>query len=462
MPDDKPPNHRLAEVMAAAGATNKKLGRLVRELSETDGGGEPVRSDHVAARRWLDGVQPQPRTCRLIARALSTLLARAVTLDEIGYGHVGEQDYTAAYPATVSDSITALGQLTNQNAPSVAAGALTVVPELWGSVLVRWFVDGRGSTENERRAPCTLCQVDVDAVREATVMFGNFDYKFGGGRPKPLVAQYLDSEVMPLLKGADLTTAIGKQYAAEVAALARLAAWTAYDTGAHGMAQRYFVQAFRLAKAAGDRALCGRILAAMSHQANFLGHFDRAVDLARGAHQGAAGAATPTAMALFHAMEARALASVGDAPGVSRALSAAERWHSQSVPANDPSWVRHFDASELHAEFAHCFRDLGQPERAAHHAAASIQESSSLYVRSLSFCRTVLATSHLLSRDLDEALAVARGVVDTAATLKSARVRSYLDDFRTRLIPHQREATVRHFTEYASARLRSIDVPLPR
>ena len=61
---------------------------------------------------------------------------------------------------------------------------------------------------------------------------------------------------------------------AAVDALTRLAGWTAYDTGAHGLAQRYLFQAFRLAKAAGDKPLCGRILAGMSHQANFLGHYE--------------------------------------------------------------------------------------------------------------------------------------------------------------------------------------------
>jgi hypothetical protein len=53
----------------------------------------------------------------------------------------------------------------------------------------------------------------------------------------------------------------------------------------------------RLANAGGDRMLGGRILAGMSHQANFLGYFDHAINLARAAQRGAAGHATPTAMA---------------------------------------------------------------------------------------------------------------------------------------------------------------------
>lgn len=73
-----------------------------------------------------------------------------------------------------------------------------------------------------------------------------------------------------------------------------------------------------MAKAAGDRALCGRILSGMSHQANFVGHHTQAVDLARAAQRGAKDHATSTAMALFHAMEARGLASLGDEKGRNR------------------------------------------------------------------------------------------------------------------------------------------------
>jgi hypothetical protein len=119
-------------------------------------------------------------------------------------------------------------------------------------------------------------------------------------------------------------------------------------------------------------------------------------------------------------------------------------------------WIRYFDRAELHAEFAHCFRDLNKPELANHHATASIRESSSLYVRSLSFCRTVLAISHLQNNDMEEAIAVASAVVDTAATLQSSRVLSYVADFRARLAAVcVDDPIVQRFNEYADNRLLS-------
>ncbi|SEM91562.1 hypothetical protein [Nonomuraea pusilla] len=140
-------------------------------------------------------------------------------------------------------------------------------------------------------------------------------------------------EVEPLLKQVSPDTVLGREFLSETAAMLRLAVWMAYDTGRHGLAQRYMVKALMLAREAGNRMLGGRILAGMSHQANYLGHYGAAVNLARAARMGADGAATPTAMALFHAMEARALASQGDE---ARALGEAEPWFERRVPEDDP------------------------------------------------------------------------------------------------------------------------------
>ncbi|MFI5717803.1 hypothetical protein [Nocardia sp. NPDC051750] len=67
------------------------------------------------------------------------------------------------------------------------------------------------------------------------------------------------------------------------AELTKLAGWAAYDLAEHGLAQRYLIQALRMARAAGDAALGAEILAAMSHQATYVGRPGDAVDLARAA-----------------------------------------------------------------------------------------------------------------------------------------------------------------------------------
>src|SRR5207248_318424 len=82
--------------------------------------------------------------------------------------------------------------------------------------------------------------------------------------------------------------------------------YMAVDTGQPGLAQRYYIQALRLAQAAGDRGYGGYVLAAsMSHLAAQLGNPREIAQLARAAQEGARGRVTPRAEAMFHAAKAR-------------------------------------------------------------------------------------------------------------------------------------------------------------
>lgn len=456
-------NHRLAARMREAGATNKGLAKRMRDASEEDDG-EPIAPSHTSIAKYLSGqiAQPSDRSCQVMVKVLSEKLGRPLTLDDIGYARVAPEsaDSTLAYPETIGDSITALTQLTDYELSHTdRAAKLLVVPEAWSSLLVKaMYGDDResvGPTE-----PVQLSAADVQEVHDATEMFSTFDHRYGGGQSKPLVAKYLQSAVLPLIPRVSQDNQLGRDYFQAVASLTLRAGWTAYDIGEHAVAQRFLYQAYRLARAARDKAFAGHVMACMSHQANFLGHFENAVHLARGASHGAQGAATPTAMAMFHAMEGRALASQGNERDATSALSTAENWLGNSDPANDPDWIWFFDEAELHAEFAHCFRDLGNADKANQHAATSIEVSKDEFVRSLSFCRSVLATSHLLAGELDQAVHVASEVVDAAAHLKSYRVISYLNDFRQQLSERSDSAATRSFDEHFSEKLTSERSPL--
>jgi len=356
------------------------------------------------------------------------------------------------YAEGFGESVAAVSHLVGRALGRVPGGvAGPANPELWREVTIRWFTDPddeAGSLLGNGVAAGT------EIVRAATEMFSGYDYRFGGGRSRLLIAQVLDVEVLPTLRQVTPGSQAVAEYLSEVGAMLRLAAWTAYDIGEHGLAQAYFAQALRLAKAAGNRLLGGRILAGMSHQANFLGYYQRAVELARAAREGFRGQGTPTAMALSWAMEARAQASLRRQRECLNAIGQAEQWLARTDPGSEPPWLLYFDDAELHAEFAHCFRDLGDPEKACRHAELSIQTSKSLYVRSLSFCRTVQATGHLLNGDIDQAAALASAVVDTAAEqVRSHRVLAYLSDFGARLEQYPHAGPAREFREYATERL---------
>ncbi|MYV38396.1 regulator, partial [Streptomyces sp. SID1328] len=118
------------------------------------------------------------------------------------------------------------------------------------------------------------------------------------------LVRYLEHECEPMLRGS-YSEQTGRRLFGAAADLTRLAGWTSYDIAAHGLAQRYFVQALRLAQAAGDRAYGSYVLVTMSRQAVYLGHGREAVQLARVAQQGIGTGAAPVVQALLHAAEAR-------------------------------------------------------------------------------------------------------------------------------------------------------------
>jgi tetratricopeptide (TPR) repeat protein len=300
----------------------------------------------------------------------------------------------------------------------------------WTSAALHWLVTPADSLTD--RSSTRIGATDILAVRSATARFAELDNRFGGGAARQLLVQYLASDVSSMLNGS-YSESDSRALLSAASEATLLAAWMSYDAGLHGAAQRYFVQALRLAKAANDHLLGTSILAAMSHQATFLGDFGEAADLARAASMGGRTRTTATLVTLFHAQEARACAAAGDERGCTMALTNAESHFAKCNPADDPEWIRYFDEGELAAEFAHCFRDLDQPDRAIEYANRSLSLTDAKYVRSNLFCKLVLATAQLQQGDSGQACDTAASAIDVYGQIGSVRPSQYIDDFRRRL-----------------------------
>ncbi|WP_327089677.1 hypothetical protein OIE66_03380 [Nonomuraea sp. NBC_01738] len=282
---------------------------------------------------------------------------------------------------------------------------------------------------------------DIAAIHEVTRSFGELDNRFGSGRVRSSVVKYLDTAVSPLLKEGSYGEATGRQLAAAAAELTRLAGWMAYDLEQHGLAQRYLIQALRLARGAGDNALGGEILAGMAHQAIYMGQPAHALDLARAAQQAAQRAGIHTLLASSHVLEAHAHAGLADSRACGESLSAADQAFAARRPTEEPEWLGYFDEAYLAAKFAHCFRDLGEGERAVRQARRSL-DMDNRYVRGRMFNLSLLAAGLLQCGELEEACTAAAEALSLAAELQSSRSRSYAADLRRRLEPYRSERVV--------------------
>lgn len=446
---DGPVNERLADLAREAGLSHKALARAVREVSARQG--EAIGCDHTSVSRWLRGMQPRGRTPQFIAEALGRKLGRRITTADVGMSGGADFDPAAGldYGDNPDAAVAVLTRLWRADLDDVSR--LVDAPTsaaAWVDAALSWLVRAEPGELADRAAGGRVGASDIEAVRVTTLTFAQLDNRFGGGHARRALIHYLGTDVGALLAGR-YTDATGRQLHAAVSEATLLAAWSSYDAGHHGLAQRYFIQALRLAHAADDVLLAGSILDAMSHQATFLGRWREAANLARAARNGTGCRATATLTAHFHAMEARALAAGQDAAGMHRSLGEAVRVFERRGSTADPEWISYFDDVELSAEFGHCFRDIGRAADAvtyATHALAGAGQSA----RSDFFVTMVLADGQLGSGEVEEACSTARSALEIGTLVKSARCAEYVRGFRRRLAPHAGHSAVRELAEHGA------------
>ncbi|XVU25333.1 helix-turn-helix domain-containing protein [Actinoplanes sp. CA-054009] len=318
---------------------------------------------------------------------------------------------------------------------------------------MRWLMasfDEQPSGTGER----LIGSPDVETVRRMTSTYRTLDNQFGGGHIRDSLVRFLDGDVTDLVNGRyDATT--GRHLLSAVAEMTQLAGWASYDAGMHGLAQRYLIQALRLAAGAGDRALGAEILAAMSHQAAYLRASDEAVDLARAAGRAAAEAGIAAIQAESAVLEAQGYAVGGNEAACATALSRAESIFDKADRSSEPQWIGYFDESYLAAKFGHCFTALGRGDLAQRFATKSLDMDGRQYARGRQFNLVLLAVAHVQVGEVEEAARVGVEAVDAVEGLHSSRARDYLSDLADRLSKHAGLPAVREFTERAGPILQS-------
>jgi len=296
---------------------------------------------------------------------------------------------------------------------------------------------------------------DVETVRRITIAFRELDNRYGGGQIRERSLRFLDAEVAPLLKGR-FNEQVGRSLVSAVAELTALTGWAAYDTGLHGLGQRYLVQALRMAVAAADRPLSAEVLAAMSHQCIYLGESAEALDLARAAGKIAREVDIPALVAEAAVLEAHGHAVANDERSCTASLTRAEAALDKADRSRDPAWIGYFDEAYLSAKFGHCFTALGRGDLAERFAYRSL-EMDGTYVRGRQFNLALYATA-LVDQDnprVDQAAAVGIEAALLAEGLRSARSIDYLARLADRLAPYCGVREVDDFNDCARPLLHS-------
>ncbi|MBC3989207.1 transcriptional regulator [Streptomyces sp. AC563] len=443
------PNERLQALIQEAACSNAGLARRVNMCGAEHG--LDLRYDKTSVARWLRGQQPRGRAPAVIAEALGRKLGRTVTIDEIGMA--GGKNLASGVGLQFSPTV---------------VGAIEQVCELWRSDVGRrdflsgstvaasalvepsrdWLITS-ADPQVARTAGARVGKADVAAVRATTEALVALDHQYGSGHVRPVVVHYLNSVVSGLLAGS-YRESVGRDLFAAVARLTELAGYMAVDTGQPGLAQRYYIQALRLARGAADVPLGGYVLASMSLQATYRGFADEGVDLAQAALERNRGLATARTMSFFRLVEARAQAKAGDGPACGAALRASEGWLERSRDGDpDPSWLDFYSYERFAADAAECYRDLKLPRQVRRFTERALACPTEEFVRSHGLRLVVSAVAELESGNLDAACAAGTRAVEVAGRISSARTTEYVRDLLHRLEPYGDEPRVVELRERA-------------
>ncbi|MEV5140869.1 MFS transporter [Streptomyces syringium] len=500
------PNEKLGTVLALAGISNAGLARRVNDLGAQRG--LTLRYDKTSVARWVSkGMVPQGAAPHLIAAAIAGKLGRPVPLHEIGLADADPApEVGLSFPRDVGQAVRSATELYRLDLAGRRGGG-GIWQSLAGSFAVsayatpasRWLIsptdasvareapaaaaaaaaaatkdgeaspstNGTGSTNGtpggatsgggshvggstDSGLPQRVGHSDVAKLREAADDARRWDSKYGGGDWRSsMVPECLRVDAAPLLLGS-YSDEVGRALFGATAELTRLAGWMAFDTGQQEAAQRYYIQALRLARAAADVPLGGYVLASMSLQATYRGFADEGVDLAQAALERNRGLATARTMSFFRLVEARAQAKAGDAQACAAALKAAEGWLERARSGDaDPPWLGFHSEERFAADAAECYRDLRMPRQVQRFTEQALARPTEEFVRSHGLRLVVSAVAELESGNLDAACAAGTRAVEVAGRISSARTTEYVRDLLHRLEPYGDEPRVVELRERA-------------
>ncbi|MFE6854096.1 MFS transporter [Streptomyces sp. NPDC057674] len=484
--EQRGPNEKLGTVLALAGISNAGLARRVNDLGAQRG--LTLRYDKTSVARWVSkGMVPQGAAPHLIAAAIGQKLGRPVPLHEIGLADADPApEVGLAFPRDVGEAVRSATDLYRLDLAGRRAGGGGIWQSLAGSFAVsayatpasRWLITPADpSVEREAPRPpgagiaggggsagatggaaaassageyVRVGHSDVAKLREAAEDARRWDSKYGGGDWRSsMVPECLRVDAAPLLL-ASYSDEVGRALFGATAELTRLAGWMAFDTGQQEAAQRYYIQALRLARAAADVPLGGYVLASMSLQATYRGFADEGVDLAQAALERNRGLATARTMSFFRLVEARAHAKAGDGVAAAAALKSAEGWLERSREGDgDPTWLGFYSYDRFCADAAECYSDLKAPREVRRFTEQALSRPTEEFVRSHGLRLVVSAVAELESGNLDAACAAGTRAVEVAGRISSARTTEYVRDLLHRLEPYGDEPRVVELRERA-------------
>jgi hypothetical protein len=440
------PNDRLAALLAETSWSNAGLARRVNDECRSRGVSRSYTPTSVA--NWLNGMVPAVPVPEVLAHLFAQRLGRPVTLADLGYAEDVPLDLGLAWEPTARATVGTVAKLWRVDMERRAlllgsawlSTAFATPTREW---LLDWATDDTSHTGGRR-----IGAPEVEVVWGMCHAFADADHRLGGGYARTTLIHYVNDVVLPMLDGT-YSEQVGRLLLAATARLCDLAGFMAFDSGPghQGLAQRYYIQALRLAQASRDRALGAHVLADMAMQAHYVGNAPEAVSLARAGQRAALESGSYSSVARCSAMEARAHALAQDPGSCAQAMTRAEHALDRVQPDEEPFWIRFFTPEQLQAEFTYAAADLGHADEVETFARPVLDAAGEMERRRVLVTAT-LASSYLpapgaCDGDVDQACATLSETLPLVQTLTTKRGVEAVNQVRRQLAPYRDRAPVR-------------------
>ncbi len=378
--------------------------------------------------RWCKGATPNDDLAAAACHVLSAALHRIVTPETLGWpsgtGAVAAQSLEYLDVPHAVRMLSKLWSLDAMRRRNVVKSAFS--PTVFGPASREALVmpadadiDGRGQRK--------VTVADIELLDEQTRLYGKLDSQHGGGKFRSVFASMMDTHATPMLNGAFSARTGRRLYGSVVDAVLAMASM-AYDDQLPGLAQRYDLQAMRLAQAIGDRARITRVhihqvrlAASQGGRGDVLAHARSAVLAAEGA--------PPLVKAYACVTEARAWALNGRPDHVVAAVNQAREFFARARSSTSPTSLEWFDRRELESQAAWAFVVAGMADQGAQ----ALKEASALpSVRTRDTLELLITEAELarLRGESAEHAAVTKRAIQVSQHLMSRRLTERLDHLK--------------------------------
>lgn len=420
------PNALLDALLEEAGVSRAGLAARVNDAHKAKTG-KATRYDHASVIRWLAGQKPRGIVADLVCDILAARLGRPVTRADIGM-EAPNGGATAPLQGFIERSAAMWrGDGRSHDTPPqppVIIGLAAVGP-VW-----EWE-NPPDDLDVSRAGSIQVGHSDVEILAVARTHYEAMYRQAGGVATRGRIVRFLNESTAPLLRGS-YSDQTGRELHRAAGGLVAVAGICAYDSDAQGLAQRYFHQALRLAKASGDRAFGGYVIALLVNQAIFMKDYRQAVAFAEAGIRTAGAHMSPALATDLYAMQAKAFSRMGDQAAAHRCMLAAETAAERIRAAEEPAELGYVQPGLVEAQLAEALMSLGDWTPAGTYAQQAVQARA--HARGSVHRMATLASAELGRGDADKGAAHVVQALDLAQGQESQRLRGRFVRLRQALV----------------------------